>query len=145
LSFTIVGIYWNNHHHLLRATQRISGGVMWANLLLLFWLSLIPVATKWVGQVHSASLPASVYGMVLLGAALAFQFLVHMIIRANGRDSLVATAIGSDIKGNASVGLYAGGVGLAWLSPWIAYGLYVAVAVIWFVPDRRFARPGHQQ
>ena len=98
LSFTMIGIYWNNHHHLLRATEHISGAVMWANLILLFWLSLVPVATKWVGQAHQASLPASVYGIVALGSAVAFGILVRMIIRANGRDSAVATAVGSDRK-----------------------------------------------
>jgi uncharacterized membrane protein len=138
LSFTIIGMYWNNHHHLLRATDRINSGVMWANLHLLFWLSLIPVATKWVGQAHTASLPASVYGMVFLGAALAYGILVRMIIRANGRDSAVATAVGSDFKGNVSMVLYACGIGLAWVSPWIAYALYLTVAIVWFVPDRRF-------
>jgi uncharacterized membrane protein len=140
LSFTMIGIYWNNHHHLLRATERISGGVMWANLHLLFWLSLIPVATKWVGEQHAASLPASVYGMVTLGSAVAYGILVQTIIRVNGRDSPVAAAVRSDIKGNLSIGLYALGIGLAWVSPWIAYALYVAVAVVWFVPDRRFVR-----
>ena len=137
LSFTLIGIYWNNHHHLLRATQRISGAVMWANLHLLFWLSLVPVATKWVGEAHLASMPASVYGIVNLGAAGAYILLVRMIIRANGRDSLVATAIGSDVKGTLSICLFAAGIGLAWLSPWVAYVLYVAVALSWFVPDRR--------
>ncbi len=140
LSFTMIGIYWNNHHHLLRATEHISGAVMWANLILLFWLSLVPVATKWVGQAHQASLPASVYGIVALGSAVAFGILVRMIIRANGRDSAVATAVGSDTKGNVSVGLYVLGIGLAWISPWIAYALYILVAVVWFIPDRRFTR-----
>lgn len=139
LSFTMIGIYWNNHHHLLRATVHISGAVMWSNLHLLFWLSLIPVTTKWVGQEHDAHLPASVYGIVALGSAVAFGILVQMIIRANGRDSPVAAAIGSDVKGNVSVVLYIVGVGLAWVSPWIAYALYIAVAVVWFVPDRRLS------
>jgi uncharacterized membrane protein len=142
LSFTMIGIYWNNHHHLLRATVHISGAVMWANLGLLFWLSLIPFATKWVGEAHQASLPASVYGMVALAAAVSYGLLVRLIIRANGRDSAIATAIGSDIKGNVSIAIYAMGIGLAWLSPWIAYGLYVMVAVVWFVPDRRLRRGG---
>lgn len=137
LSFTFIGIYWNNHHHLLRATHRISGAVMWANLHLLFWLSLVPVATKWVGEAHEASMPASVYGIVNLAAAVAYALLVQMIIRANGRDSLVARAIGSDLKGRLSICLFAAAVGLAWISPWIAYALYVAVALSWFVPDRR--------
>jgi uncharacterized membrane protein len=140
LSFTMIGIYWNNHHHLLRATERISGGVMWANLHLLFWLSLIPVATKWVGEAHQASMPASLYGVIALGAAVAYGILVKTIIRANGRASAVAAAVGTDVKGNLSVGLYAVAIGLAWLNPWIAYALYICVAVVWFVPDRRFTR-----
>jgi uncharacterized membrane protein len=141
LSFTLIGIYWNNHHHLFRVTHRISGAVMWTNLNLLFWLSLIPVATKWVGQAHQASLPASVYGVASLGAAVAYGLLVQMVIKANGRDSPVATGIGSDLKGRLSVGLFGAGAGLAWLSPWIAYALYVAAALLWLVPDRRLV-PG---
>ncbi len=137
LSFTLIGIYWNNHHHLLRATQRISGAVMWTNLHLLFWLSLIPVATKWVGEKHQAHMPASVYGIISLGAAVAYGLLVQAIIRANGRDSPVARAIGSDVKGRVCLFLFGVGIGLAWLSPWIAYALYAAVALVWFVPDRR--------
>ncbi len=140
LSFAMIGIYWNNHHHLFRATERISGVVMWANLLLLFWLSLLPFVTAWVSTFYKSHLPASIYGVVALGAAVAYGILVHTIIRANGRDSPVAHAIGSDLKGNLSIALYAAGVGLAWVSPWIAYGLYVAVALVWFVPDRRFTR-----
>lgn len=115
-----------------------------ANLHLLFWLSLIPVATKWVGKAHQARLPASVYGIASVGAAVAYALLVQMIIRANGRESPVATAIGSDIKGRLSFCLFAVGAGLAWLSPWIAYALYVAVAIAWFVPDRRL-RPQAQR
>jgi uncharacterized membrane protein len=142
LSFIFIGIYWNNHHHLFRATDRISGGVMWANLHLLFWLSLIPLLTKWIGtdKGYRAHLPASAYGVAALGSAAAYGILVQAIIRANGKDSTVAAAIGSDLKGNISVGLYVLGVGLAWVTPWIAYGLYVAVALVWFVPDRRFSR-----
>ena len=142
LSFTLIGIYWNNHHQLFRGTHRISGAVMWTNLHLPFWLSLIPVATKWVGQAHEASLPASVYGIASLGAAVAYGLLVQMPIKANGRDSPVATGIGSDLKGRLSIGLFAVSVGLAWLSPWIAYALYVAVALFWLVPDRRLAPEG---
>jgi uncharacterized membrane protein len=140
LSFTFIGIYWNNHHHLFRATERISGAVMWANLHVLFWLSLIPVLTKWIGTDYRAHVPACAYGVVALGAAAAYGILVQAIIRANGKDSAVAAAIGSDLKGTISIGLYAVGVGLAWVSPWISYALYVAVAVVWFVPDRRFTR-----
>jgi TMEM175 potassium channel family protein len=140
LSFVMIGIYWNNHHHLFRATERISGAVMWANLFLLFWLSLLPFVTYWVSTFYKAHLPASIYGVVALGAAVAYGVLVRTIIQANGKESAVATAVGSDLKGNISVALYAAGVGLAWVSPWIAYGLYIAVAVVWFVPDRRFTR-----
>jgi uncharacterized membrane protein len=113
---------------------------MWANLHLLFWLSLIPVATKWVGEEHRAHLPASVYGIIALGAAVAYGILVQLIIRVNGPDSPVAAAVGSDVKGNVSICGYIAGIGLAWVSPWIAYALYVTVAVVWLVPDRRFTR-----
>jgi uncharacterized membrane protein len=108
---------------------------------LLFWLSLIPLATKWVGEAHKASLPASVYGIVSLGAALAYLLLIRMIIGVNGRDSPVARAIGSDVKGKVSAALFAAGIGLAWVSPWVAYAIYVVVVVQWLVPDRRFVRP----
>jgi uncharacterized membrane protein len=140
LSFAMVGIYWNNHHHLLRAAERISGAVMWANLFLLFWLSLVPVLTVWVREEYEYPLPAAAYGLVALIAGCAYSILVRTIIRVNGRVSAVARAIGSDLKGYASLVLYAVGVALAFVSPWIAYALYVAVAVMWFVPDRRFAR-----
>jgi uncharacterized membrane protein len=140
LSFVIIGIYWNNHHHLFRATERISGAVMWANLFLLFWLSLLPFVTYWVSAFYKSHLPAAIFGVVALGAAVGFEILVKTIIRANGKDSAVGAAVGSDLKGNVSIALYAAGIGLAWVSPWIAYGLYVAVAIVWFVPDRRFAK-----
>jgi uncharacterized membrane protein len=140
LSFVAVGIYWNNHHHLLRAADQISGAVMWANLFLLFWLSLIPVLTQWLRDAYRHALPAAAYGAVLLAAGLAYAILVRALIQANGRESAVAEAIGSDVKGNASLVLYAAGVGLAFVSPWISYALYVAVALMWFVPDRRFTR-----
>jgi uncharacterized membrane protein len=143
LSFTLIGIYWNNHHHLLRVTQRISGAVMWTNLHLLFWLSLIPVTTKWVGEAHQAHMPASAYGIVSVGAAVAYWLLVQMIIRANGHDSTVAKAIGSDLKGTLSILLFIVGVGLAWVSPWIAYALYAVVALTWLVPDRRLTIDTH--
>jgi uncharacterized membrane protein len=140
LSFAFIGIYWNNHHHLLRATDRISGAVMWANSFLLFWLSLIPVLTEWLRRWYEEPLPASAYGMVALAAALAYTLLVRALIRANGKDSLVATAISSDVKGYVSLGMYAAGVGLAFVSPWISYALYAAVSVMWWIPDRRFTR-----
>jgi uncharacterized membrane protein len=140
LSFVIIGIYWNNHHHLLRAAERISGAAMWANLFLLFWLSLIPVLTEWLRDEYRHALPAAAYGTVALAAGIAYAILVRALIRANGRDSAVAQAIGSDIKGYASLVLYAAGVGFAFVSPWISYAFYVAVAVMWFIPDRRFTR-----
>jgi uncharacterized membrane protein len=138
LSFAFVGIYWNNHHHLLRATRKISGAVMWSNLFLLLWLSLIPVATKWVRDFPVESFPAAAYGVVGLGAGFAYSLLVRAIIRVNGRDSTVGRAIAGDRKGYASLGLYAGGAALAFVSPWISYALYAAVSVMWFIPDRRF-------
>jgi len=140
LSFVFVGIYWNNHHHLLGAAERISGAAMWANLFLLFWLSLIPVVTEWLRDEYRHALPAAAYGVVALAAGFAYAILVRALIRANGRDSALAEAIGSDIKGYASLVLYATGVGLAFVSPWISYTFYVAVSVMWFVPDRRFTR-----
>ena len=143
LSFTIIGIYWNNHHHLLRSTERISGAVMWANLHLLFWLSLVPFLTDWVARFYKAHLPASAYGVAAVGAAIAYGILVRAIIRANGTDSAVARAVGSDFKGNVSIALYLVGVGAAWASPWISYACYALVARVWFVPDRRLSGEVH--
>ena len=140
LSFSLLGIYWNNHHHLLRAAERINGSVMWTNLFLLFWLSLIPVLTEWVREEYEHPLPAAAYGVVLLASGFAYSLLVRSLIRANGRDSAVARAIGSDVKGNVSLVIYAAAIPLAFVSPWISYALYVVVALVWFVPDRRFVR-----
>src|SRR6266550_6330426 len=140
LSFVFIAIYWNNHHHLLRATTRISGAVMWANMLLLFCLSLVPVVTEWLHDFYRYRLPTASFGIVALAAALSYSALVRAIIRANGRDSLVGMAISSDLKGTLSLVLYAAGVGIARLSVWIAYLLYAAVAVMWLIPDRRFTR-----
>jgi uncharacterized membrane protein len=140
LSFTVVGIYWNNHHHLLRATQRISGAVMWTNLFLLFWLSLIPFATEWIGTAHRSSFPAAVYGCVALGAALAYSALVRAILLANPDDPKLTAAVGHDLKGNVSLVIYSAGIGLAFVSPYLSYACYASVSVIWFIPDRRLAR-----
>ena len=139
LSFTFVGIYWNNHHHLLRAARRVTAGVMWANLHLLFWLSLIPVLTEWIGEHYEKTAPAATYGVVGFGSAVAFTILIRAIIRADGSSSLVATAIGSDIKGRVSLLAYAAATALAFVSVWISYALFAAVAVMWFIPDRRLA------
>ena len=144
LSFTFVGIYWNNHHHLLRAARRVTAGVMWANLHLLFWLSLIPVLTEWIGEHADKTAPAATYGVVCLGSAVAFTLLVRAIIRADGSSSRVATAIGSDIKGRISVATYAAATALAFVLPWITYVLLVAVALMWLVPDRRLSRPARR-
>jgi uncharacterized membrane protein len=142
LSFIFVGIYWNNHHHLLHATTRIDGGVLWANLHLLFWLSLTPFVTGWMGANHGAPWPVAVYGAVLLLSAIAYYILVRAIIRAEGPHSKLAAAIGRDFKGKVSAVLYAGAIPLAFVSAWLAIAIYVFVALMWLVPDRRMvARP----
>ena len=140
LSFTFIGIYWNNHHHLLRAARRVTPAVMWANLHLLFWLSLIPVLTEWIGEHWESTAPAATYGAVGLASAVAFTVLAMVIIRADGRDSPVAAVGGQSTKAQASLVLYACGTVLAFVIPWIAYILYAAVSVIWFIPDRRLGR-----
>jgi len=140
LSFIYVGIYWNNHHHLFHATNHVSGGILWANLHLLFWLSLFPFTTGWLGENHIASTPTAVYGFVLLMAAIAYYILQRAIIVQQGRDSLLATAIGRDWKGKFSPVLYLVAIPLAFVSPWIASGLYVFVALLWLIPDRRIER-----
>ncbi len=147
LAFVFVAIYWNNHHHLLRATTRINGAAMWSNMLLLFWLSLIPVVTDWIRDDPKAQTPVASLGVIALAAALSYTLLVRSLIRANGKDSLLARAISSDVKGYASLVLYAAGVAFAAASPstvWVAYVLYVAVAVMWLIPDRRFSRAARE-
>jgi uncharacterized membrane protein len=140
LSFTVIGIYWNNHHHLLRATRWINAGVMWTNLHLLFWLSLIPFATEWVGTAHDRTLPAATYGAIALGAALAYFALVRAILRANPDDADIAAAVGKDIKGIVSPIVYIAGLGLAFVSPYLAYACYAGVSLLWFIPDRRLTK-----
>ena len=140
LSFVLIAIYWNNHHHLLRATTRISGAVMWANMALLFWLSLIPVATQWLRTPGDLSVPVAAFGVVELGAAVTYGLLVRAIVRANGRDSLVGVAVASDRKGYASIVLYAAGIAFAGVAVAVSWALYAVVAVIWLVPDRRITR-----
>ena len=140
LSFIYLGIYWNNHHHLLKAAGRVNGAMMWANLHLLFWLSLFPFTTAWVGENHLAPVPAAVYGFVLLMAAIAFYILQRAIIAQQGPGSLLAAAIGKDWKGKISPVLYFIAIPLAFVSPWISSGLYVFVALLWLVPDRRIER-----
>jgi len=140
LSFTVIGIYWNNHHHLLRAARRVTPAVMWANLHLLFWMSLIPVLTEWIGEHHEKTAPAATYGVVCLASAVAFTILATVIVRADGPGSPVAAVARQSVKSQASLVLYAGGTALAFVVPWIAYILYAVVSVIWFIPDRRLDR-----
>ena len=140
LSFVYIGIYWNNHHHMLHATQRISGGVLWANLHLLFWLSLVPFVTGWMGENHFAALPTALYGVVLLMAAIAYWILQRAIMAVQGPDSLLRTAVGTDLKGKLSPLLYIAGIGLAFVDARLGGGMYVLVALMWLVPDRRIER-----
>ena len=140
LSFVYLGIYWNNHHHLLHATDEITGSVLWANLHLLFWLSLVPFVTGWMGQNHFESLPTAVYGFVMMMAAIAYTTLVGSILACEGRNTRLRAALGNDLKGKLSLAMYACAVPLAFVNQWISDALYVAVALIWFVPDRRIER-----
>lgn len=137
LSFIYLGIYWNNHHHLLQATAHINGAILWANLHLLFWLSLIPFVTGWMGENHFAPLPTAVYGVNLLAAGIAYYILQSLIVAAQGKDSQIKAAIGKDIKGKISPLIYLTAIGLAFVNQWISDALYVLVALIWLIPDRR--------
>ena len=140
LSFVMVGIYWNNHHHLFHAVERVGGGILWANLHLLFWLSQIPFVTGWMGENHFAALPTAAYGFVCLMSGVAYYFLVRRILAHHGKESRVATALGSDFKGKISVLLYMVAVPLAFVNRWIAFAIYIVVAGTWFIPDRRLER-----
>jgi uncharacterized membrane protein len=140
LSFVYVGIYWNNHHHMLHTCERVTGSILWANLHLLFWLSLIPITTGWMGENHFASAPTALYGAVLLMAAIAYFILQNLIIASQGRDSLLKKAIGRDWKGKMSVVLYATAILAAFWWHRVSQGIYVLVALIWLIPDRRIER-----
>ena len=140
LSFVYIGIYWNNHHHLLHATRRVNGAVLWANLHLLFWLSLVPFVTSWVGSNHFAPTPMALYGVVLLMAAIAYYVLQLALVRADGADSILASALGSDMKGKLSPILYLIAIVAAHVNAAISGVLYIAVALLWLVPDRRMER-----
>jgi uncharacterized membrane protein len=140
LAFVFIAIYWNNHHHMLRASRRISGAVMWANMLLLFCLSLAPVVTEWIRNYPREPLPVASFGVVSLAAAASYTLLELALLRANDRDSLLGRALSSRAKGYASLAMYASAAALAAVSVWISYALYAAVAVMWLVPDRRFTR-----
>lgn len=140
LSFAYLGIYWNNHHHMMHATRRVNGTILWANLHLLFWLSLIPFATGWMGENHFTELPTALYGCVLLASSVAYFVLQRAIIADQGDDSPIRRAVRRDYKGKVSPVLYAAAVPLAFVTPWISLSLYIAVAVMWIIPDRRIAR-----
>jgi uncharacterized membrane protein len=140
LSFVYVGIYWNNHHHMIHAARQVSGRVLWANLHLLFWLSLLPFVTGWMGENHFASMPAALYGVVMAMAAFAYWLLARAIIATDGPDSLLARAIGKDRKGSLSLVAYLLAIPLAFVNQWLSQAIYVGVALVWLVPDTRIER-----
>jgi uncharacterized membrane protein len=140
LSFVYVGIYWNNHHHLFQVTRRVSGGILWANLHLLFWLSLVPFVTAWMGENHFAAIPMAAYGAILLMAGIAYWLLQHAILAREGPDSVLARAVGRDVKGKVSPALTALAIPIALVQPALAGALYILVALIWLAPDRRIER-----
>jgi uncharacterized membrane protein len=140
LSFIFLGIYWSNHHHLLQAIEHVDGRVLWANLHLLFWLSLTPFVTAWMGENHFATWPVALYGGVLLCAAVAYYILSQALIALHGRDSVLATAVGRDSKGKISALIYAVAIPLAFLDSWVALALYILVAIMWLIPDRRIEK-----
>ena len=143
LSYVYLGIYWNNHHHMLHVTKHVNGKILWANLHLLFWLSLVPLGTAWIGSSHNAPLPTAIYGVVLLCAGQAYTIMQNAIIKFEGPDSPLAAAIGRDRKGLISRVCYVLGIGAAFISPWISDALYVTVALMWLVPDRRIEATLH--
>jgi TMEM175 potassium channel family protein len=144
LSFINIGLYWNNHHHLFYAVQHINGTVLWANMHLLFWLSLFPFVTGWMGENHFSSIPVALYGFVFIMAAVAWYILAHTLIKCHGKDSTLAIAYGNDFKGKISMVIYAAAIALTFVNPWIGFGLYVFVALMWFLPDRRIENALHE-
>jgi len=140
LSFVFLGIYWNNHHHLLQAIERVDGRVLWANMHLLFWLSMVPFVTAWMGENRFATQPVAMYGIVMLMAGFAFFILEHTLLALHGQDSRLATALGDDFKSKASLFIYLVAIPLSFVGSWIACALYVLVAIMWLVPDRRIER-----
>jgi uncharacterized membrane protein len=140
MSFVFVGIYWSNHHHLYQAVEHVNGGVLWANLHLLFWLSLVPFVTAWMGETHFAAWPVALYGLVLVMAAIAYTIMTRALLSIHADDSVLAIALGRDFKGKISIVINVAAVPLAFVKPWISCALYVIVAVIWLVPDRRIER-----
>ncbi len=140
LSFIYIGIYWNNHHHMMQTIKKVSGGILWANLHLLFWLSLIPFATGWIGENSFAQKPMALYGFVLLMAAIAYHILQLQLIKSNSTDSILAKAVGKDLKGKLSPLLYIIGIAFSWISSWISGAIFIFVALIWLIPDRRIEK-----
>ncbi|KAB7531351.1 DUF1211 domain-containing protein [Flagellimonas olearia] len=140
LSFIYLGIYWNNHHHMMHTVKKITGKVLWANLHLLFWLSLVPFVTGWMGENHFAENPIALYGVILLMAALAYFYLQYTIIKTQGEDSVLKKAVGKDLKGKLSPILYLIGIAFAWITPWVSGAMFVLVALIWLIPDKRIER-----
>jgi uncharacterized membrane protein len=140
LSFIFVGIYWNNHHHMLQAAHQVNGGVLWANQHLLFWLSLVPFTTRWMGQNPLAPAPVATYGVVLFMAGTAYYILAHSLVALHGKHSQLGTALGKDCKGVISILIYAGAIALAFVNAWLSIALYIAVALMWLVPDRRIEK-----
>ncbi|HMI31818.1 MAG TPA: TMEM175 family protein [Candidatus Limnocylindrales bacterium] len=140
MSFVYLGIYWNNHHHMLQAVHSVNGRILWANSHLLFWLSLVPFVTNWLGETHFAAWPVAVYGIVLLLAAIAYYVLARTLVAHHGPESALAIALGADFKGRISIVIYAVAIAFAFVAPWISGALYVLVALMWLIPDRRFER-----
>lgn len=140
LSFVYLGIYWNNHHHMLHTIHKVNGRILWANLHLLFWLSLTPFTTAWMGENHFETWTVALYGFVLLMAAVAYFILAKSLVQVHGKDSLIAQALGRDWKGMLSIVLYIAGIGLTFLNPWVGFSIYILVAVMWFIPDQRIEK-----
>ncbi len=140
LSFINIGIYWNNHHHMMHAVKQVNGSVLWANIHLLFWLSLIPFATGWVGENHFTTVPVALYGTILFMAGIAYYLLAHCLAQLHGKESALAQALGRDRKGILSVIIYATGIGLSFVNSWLGFTMYVLVAAMWFIPDRRIEK-----
>jgi uncharacterized membrane protein len=140
MSFVFLGIYWNNHHHLLQAVRRVNGQILWANVHLLFWLSLVPFATAWMGENHFAAAPVALYGIVMFCSAIAYTILTVSLVSHHGKDSPLAMALGRDFKGKISLGLYAVAILLSFVNSWIACGLYATVSIIWLIPDSRIEK-----
>jgi len=140
LSFVYIGIYWNNHHHMMNAAHHVSGAVLWTNSHLLFWLSLVPFVTAWMGENHFAKWPVALYGVVLMMAGVAYYFLAHCLTSLHGKNSVFTRSLGNDWKGKVSIIVYAFGIALCFVHPYIGFGLYVMVATLWFIPDKRFEK-----